>query len=68
MSEVLNASVCAGVRLTSVIRQDGGVIVGYKITKVERVSAPIPVTLGPKKPSGYLTVSYRLAATKSRPT
>lgn len=61
LTDLLNSTVCNGVRLTTVIRPDDSAVVGYRITKVSQVAEiGIPVTISAKPPSCYITLSYRL--------
>lgn len=64
LSGLLNATICDGIRLSAVILPTRDVVlVGYQVTKTNYTPRRgIPVTCDGKKPSGYLGVSYRLAA------
>lgn len=62
LTDLLNASLCKGVRLKAVVSEPGRAVVGYKISKRSQLATEgIAVTRG-KKPSCYLGLSYRLQA------
>lgn len=61
LSELLNRTVCNGVRVNAVLKESGVAHVGYMISTIDHVTRQgIPVTLGQKPPSCYLGLSYRL--------
>jgi hypothetical protein len=63
LSKLLNATICHGVRLNAVVHPTKAVLVGYRISKTNYTPRyGVPVTCDGKKPSGYLTVSYKLTA------
>jgi hypothetical protein len=63
LSALLNNTVCNGIRLRAVIdRRTGIVVVGYNISSDDHFSKALPLTRGPKPPSGYLALACRLAA------
>jgi hypothetical protein len=63
LTELLNKTVCGGIRLRSVISAPGRAMIGYRIDKHNLdATVGIPLTLGPKAPTGYFALSFRLAA------
>jgi hypothetical protein len=62
LSALLNCTVCDGIRLSAVITNPGRAVIGYRIDKFELdPTHGIPITLGWKQPTGYLSVSFRLS-------
>lgn len=64
LTDLLNGTVCNGIRLRSVItpKRDRAVV-GYEISRTDTAAAAgIPLTIGPKKPSAFLLLLYRLQA------
>lgn len=65
LSSLLNNTVCKGVRLSSVVTHPGRAMVAYRITATDQtIRQGIPLTLGPKDPSGYLGLFIRLGSDK----
>lgn len=69
LSDLLNGTICDGIRLTSVVSTEAGLAratVAYKI-QADDLESPrgIPVTLGSKAATGYLDPSFRLSADAS---
>jgi hypothetical protein len=67
LSTLLNRTVCTGIRLKAVITRPERVVIGHKIDKHDLDSTVgIPITLGAKPPTGYLSLSFRLTADVDR--
>ncbi len=64
LSDLLNGTICDGIRLTAVLHQQtASVRVGYDLTQQQwDVRRGIPLRLKNRKPSAFLVVSYRLCA------
>jgi hypothetical protein len=61
LSDLLNNTVCTGVRMKSVAAEPSRVVVGYGISRNQLdATQGIGLTIGRKPPSAYLGVSYRL--------
>lgn len=55
LNDLLNRTVCSGIRLRSVITKPGRAMIGYKIDKHDLDPiVGIPLTLGSKAPAGYI--------------
>lgn len=68
MSNLLNKTVCHGIRVSAVVSpaegkdQPARAVVGYDISEVDlEPSVGIPLTTGTRPATGYLDLSYRLA-------
>lgn len=67
LSKLLNCTVCDGIRLSAVITNPGRVVIAYKIDKYDLdPTHGIPITLGSKRPTGYLSLSFRLGTDAER--
>lgn len=67
LADLLNRTVCAGIRLKSIVSQPDVVRVAYGITKTDLDPIEgIPITLGPRAPTGYIAMAFRLAADRDR--
>lgn len=61
ISDLLNATVCDGVRLSAALQPNGAFLVSYKLSERDQnLGKAIPVTLGRKAASCYLGLSFRL--------
>lgn len=61
LTDLLNKTVCHGVRLTAVISDPSRVVVGYKITSRDLVvKQGMPLCLGRGAPTAYLNAFFRL--------
>jgi hypothetical protein len=61
LSDLLNKTICNGIRVTPIVAQSGRAVLGYKITKQAQDTAQgVPVTLSGKKPRCFLGISFRL--------
>jgi hypothetical protein len=60
VQQVLNATICDGVKITAVVARPERVHVGYGLARDLLVTSPFPVRVGRHKPSCWLDVSYRL--------
>jgi hypothetical protein len=64
MSTLLNCTVCDGIRLTALIERteegDYQALVGYKLDEVTLVAEAIPVSIGRRAATVYLSVHFRL--------
>ncbi len=62
MTDLLNKTICTGIRLTAVVEQDKKfTVVGYKITKEDRdLTRGIPIS-SPSTCDTYLGLTFRLA-------
>lgn len=69
LTDLLNKTVSNGIRLTSVISEEGHPrsVVGYKITKrAQELRQGIPLTIDGRRPRFYLGLSFRLEADEER--
>lgn len=66
LSDLLNCTVCDGIRIRSVITHPGRAQLGYGIDKRDPIPKGIPLTLGAKPATGFLGFSMRLAADDDR--
>lgn len=57
---LLNATVCDGVTIKTIVYQPTRVLVGHGLSKDSLVSQPFRLRVGRGKPHGWLDVSYRL--------
>lgn len=62
LADLLNRTVYGGIQLKSIVDQQNVVRVAFGITKTDLVPTEgIPITLGPKAPTGYIGMAFRLA-------
>ncbi len=61
LSDLLNGTICHGVRVIAIVGPSGYANVGYKITRTVRETAEgIPLTLGDRPPACWLGLAFRL--------
>jgi hypothetical protein len=60
VQDLLNATVCDGVTIQTIVYQPTRVLVGHGLSKESLVSKPFRLRIGKGKPHGWLDVSYRL--------
>lgn len=61
IQRVLNTTLCAGIRMASVVSADRSVVnVGYGLTRSQLVTQPIPVCRRTRRPRCWLDVQYML--------
>lgn len=62
LSELLNNTLCDGIRVTAITTQKlGRALVGPGITRQSQKVRAVPARLGRKRPAVYLGLSFRLA-------
>ena len=63
LAALLNGTITKGIRVSAVLLEDGRCLVGYKVSKNNFITAPIPVTTGKADPRCYLDLMHTLFLT-----